>query len=556
MARGRWLLLLFVLLGGSVSAAADGVRLERWLGEDASVTVQALLQGKGEWQALPEAALRRQTGSSWWRVSLAAAAGEGGDWVLSLKEAYDAELTVYLAPDYQPQRLATFDSGVEQLGSRHRLTVLLPDQARAAPVLISLENGRSQPIRLQLTPLPQYVAQDLRRVRITSALLSAQTLLGLVAAIYAFALRRRMLLLFSAWVASSVLYLMVMSGEITALLPGSPLLPHAMRLNGVAINVGMICAYAFVMWFLEIPRHFPRLRRVIEAMLAACALSLLVQLVDPHNAASLHLNNLLTMGLACLALGAGVVRALAGSPQGWFYLIGWGAVSGIGFYRAGLFLNALGTPDWLEVVHPVINTFGALVLVLATARAARYAELEMHAAREVARVDPLTGLANRGQLDLSLESLLQASASSGNPLSVMFLDLDHFKVINDTYGHGVGDDCLVACAQILRKALRASDLLARYGGEEFVVVLPGATLARAGEIAETLRTTIQRHGDTVAGRTVGLTASIGLAEWHRGESVTALLERADAALYCAKNNGRNRVEVAGGAGALDAALTS
>src|SRR5690606_10450516 len=149
---------------------------------------------------------------------------------------------------------------------------------------IALGQARGQPIKLSVLPLTRYLAEDANRVRITSALLSAQLLLGLVAAIYAFALRRRMLLLFSAWVASSVLYLMVMSGELTELLPGSWLLPHAMRLNGIAINLGMICAYAFVMWFLDIPRHYPRLRRVFEILLAACAVSLAVQLVDPGNA--------------------------------------------------------------------------------------------------------------------------------------------------------------------------------------------------------------------------------------------------------------------------------
>ncbi len=550
----RWLATILLALAPSGLIASDALRLNRLQQTPAEASIESVRALQEVWLPVPELALRRQSGPSWWRISTAPAHDADEAWVLALKEAYDAEIVVYAPPDYAAHRLATFDSSTQQLGSRHRLALALAPESMHLPVFIALGQSRGQPIRLSLTPLTQYLAEDTNRVRITSALLSAQVLLGLVAAIYAFALRRRMLLLFSAWVASSVLYLMVMSGEITALLPGSTLLPHAMRLNGIAINVGMICAYAFVMWFLDIPRHYPRLRRVFEVLLVACAVTLAVQLVDPGNLLFLNINNLLTMGLGALALGTGVARALAGSPQGWFYLIGWGAVSGVGLYRASLFLRYEGTPDWLEVAHPLISTLGALVLVLATARAARYAEREMHAAREVARIDPLTGLANRGQLDISLAALLQANGSSAQGLCVMFLDLDHFKAINDNFGHGVGDDCLVACAKILRGELRGSDLLARYGGEEFVVVLPGAALAHAVEIAESLRTAIQRNGSRVAGRPVELTVSIGLAEWHSGESMTALLERADLALYRAKHKGRNRVETAGIGSGVEAAL--
>jgi diguanylate cyclase (GGDEF)-like protein len=338
-----------------------------------------------------------------------------------------------------------------------------------------------------------------------------------------------------------VLYQMVMSGEITTLMPGSALLPHAMRINSIAINVGLVCAYGFMVWFLAIPRHYPRLTWVFVALLAACLLALAGALVDPANGLFLAINNLATMTLAALTLVVGVARARAGSPQGWFYLVGWGSLSMVGLYRAGLFLNQRGTPDWLEVAHPTFNAFGALVLVLATARAARYAEREMHAAREVARTDPLTGLPNRSQLDRGLAALLESCRSTGQPLSLVFLDLDHFKSINDRFGHRVGDACLAASAQILKSQVRTTDLLARYGGEEFILVLPGASPQHAGEIAEAARAAIERQARSIDGCPVALTVSIGIAAWRAGEPVADLIARADAALYRAKDEGRNRV---------------
>lgn len=486
-------------------------------------------------------AIRKQSQPSWWRLRLTPGPDQAAVWILAIKETYDAELVVYLPPDYRAQRLYTFDPLRPQIGSRHRLTLELPHAVADAPVFLQLLEGRHQPMRVSAAPLQDYIAEDLTRVRYTSMILSALLLLGMVATTYAVALRRWMLLLFAGWVASGAIYVLVTSGEVVWLVNDPALLRHSMRVFGVSIHIGAVAAYGFVIGFLDMPTHYPRIARMMAAILAVAALLVVLTLVDPRSFIANQSVNLAVVALAILSLGVAVVRAYAGSPQAWFFLLGWGSVLLVGMVRAVYFLQHQGTPDWLEVLHPGIQVFGAMVLVLATARAARYAEREMHVARTVARTDALTRLPNRAQLDQGLAELLQLAARDQLPLSLMFLDLDHFKLINDRHGHAIGDRCLATVGNILRRHVRASDLIARYGGEEFVLALEGAGHERSVAAAEELRRAVEEEGRAIDGRAIGLTVSIGVADFRTGDSVADLLARADAALYRAKREGRNRV---------------
>jgi diguanylate cyclase len=170
---------------------------------------------------------------------------------------------------------------------------------------------------------------------------------------------------------------------------------------------------------------------------------------------------------------------------------------------------------------------------------------EMAIHRESAKRDPLTGLANRAGLDFSFARLLQSSANL--PLSCAVIDIDHFKTLNDGYGHQVGDEVLRVVARSLLASARSSDVVGRSGGDEFVVILPGAGLAAAEDVADGLRAAIANAslkgalGPDVLG---GITASIGVAQFREDDSVSSLIERADRGLYRAKSGGRNRVESA------------
>ncbi|MBL4613522.1 MAG: GGDEF domain-containing protein [Magnetovibrio sp.] len=159
--------------------------------------------------------------------------------------------------------------------------------------------------------------------------------------------------------------------------------------------------------------------------------------------------------------------------------------------------------------------------------------------RELATTDPLTGLLNRRSISDLLQDELQRAARMETSFSIIMFDIDHFKKVNDTHGHAVGDEVLKSVADTVKSRLREVDALARWGGEEFLVVLPGTDLEGALSLSNICRA-ILANGHI---KDVGcITASFGVAQHQTGETTRGLLHRADDALYLAKNGGRNRVE--------------
>lgn len=192
-------------------------------------------------------------------------------------------------------------------------------------------------------------------------------------------------------------------------------------------------------------------------------------------------------------------------------------------------------------------TFGRMLYILANLAALAVKNAQLFRRIEAsARRDALTGLLNRGGFEAAGEELTEA-ARAGSPLTLLISDFDHFKRLNDRYGHQAGDEVLREAARLWRAVLPPDALLVRYGGEEFVAALPGCGLDRGRDLAEALREAIASHPFVHLGETIPVSASFGLSEFGRPErDLAGLLRRADQALYQAKADGRNRVKVSPG----------
>ncbi len=204
-------------------------------------------------------------------------------------------------------------------------------------------------------------------------------------------------------------------------------------------------------------------------------------------------------------------------------------------------------PDGLDVGATGLFVFCPLCLVGVACLSRRSARqrLRIHTLEKAALVDALTGLANRRHFDERLSDELCRARAIGLPLSLLVLDIDHFKRVNDTHGHGVGDIVLKQVATLIATESRHLDTVCRVGGEEFAVIVPGLEGAFAAVSAERLRRAVADSVILIEGaEEVRVTVSLGLATLRPGETADLLFRRADIALYGAKHGGRDRVSVA------------
>ncbi len=197
------------------------------------------------------------------------------------------------------------------------------------------------------------------------------------------------------------------------------------------------------------------------------------------------------------------------------------------------------TSGWISLfmIEVLLYLIGAafIVMILAKDRTVGFY-------KTAATTDPLTGVLNRRGVAEAAALVLRQSQRSAMPVSALAFDLDHFKSINDRFGHGAGDAVLKQLVAVMRKNMRTDDVIGRLGGEEFVAILP-STLADAAAVAERVRMALATETVSCDGRLIAATVSVGIACGAPSAPIAALLARADEALYRAKANGRNRVEI-------------
>lgn len=303
-------------------------------------------------------------------------------------------------------------------------------------------------------------------------------------------------------------------------------------------STGLVFATAF----LDIRRHWRLAYRLSQGSVALVMLLYVLSLILGSQSLALLVAFAFMLVFTLLMLMMGIYQVRQGSISARFYL------AAVSFGALGTLLTTLSTwgalpsSEWLFRSAEVGMLVEATLLALALASRIRRAQQKQYQAELDANTDSLTGLNNRRALYQRAEVFWRLSQRHQLPLSVVVLDIDHFKNFNDTYGHAFGDEVLKKLAQCMRANVREQDLAARWGGEEFILLMPNTGMEQAVAFAERLLQVLRNTPMVYQGMAVQVTASFGVAQLHpQDNNLDDLIQRADQALYQAKHEGRNRV---------------
>ena len=322
-----------------------------------------------------------------------------------------------------------------------------------------------------------------------------------------------------------------------------------LRLAGSALVMGsLIFASLFAQAFLNTRKNTPVLHKLIGLCIGLSCLTILINYSEyPRHANTIvHL-----LGFACPAiiLTAAFRRLHQGFSPARGYLAAWITMLTGTFLCSGAGLGLVPNNFFTANAHLTGSAIESLLLSIALADRIRGLKKEKGELLKQSRkfqqlsiTDSLTGLYNKSYFYTTLSREIQTISGRATPLSLMVLDVDHFKNINDTYGHAAGDIVLESLGKLMLSGVRQSDIVCRYGGEEFSIILPGTPVHHADYLAERIRKQFETSlFDISAGHRVSATISIGVAHYLDGEDDTSLFQRADKALYTAKSQGRNQV---------------
>ncbi|KQZ65235.1 hypothetical protein ASD53_18120 [Lysobacter sp. Root559] len=535
-----WIAAWLVLCTVCVPAWAVGiVRVER-LAQAPPASAEAL-------RALPDSAYQTQpstlqlagaqSGRGWWRLRPESSEEPR---VLLIYHPYSARITVLAPPDYRARHASIFDPEAEPSHSRRALAFPL---SAAGPVYVGVEGAR-YPLQIAVRSSADYAVEDHRHVRMLWLSMGILVGVSLVVLLFWAQLRERVYLLFSASMLLQLLYVLCAYGDAYTL----PILAWLGRFGVAGIwfvaTSSTIVTVLFLIEFAELRPRAPWLTRALLIVGAWLPLLLLVGLVSPWPANKAWfplLGNGLLMLANLLAVATLGTVWLRGGRHAGFVLIAWVPLVVVSTARAMQLSAGVPLTSLLEYGLPVMQAFAAVVLVLGLADRMLTFRRERDVAQLHAEHDALTGVLNRAGIITRLNRAVADSRRKRQPLSVLFLDLDHFKAINDTYGHPVGDACLCAVTESIHSETMPIYQLGRIGGEEFLLLLPGVGNAVALDTAEQIRRKVERRCCEVKGVKVALTLSIGVVECGPEDSAATLIQRADAAMYRAKHEGRNRV---------------
>lgn len=482
-----------------------------------------------------------------WVVIAAQPPWDNSERVLTIYPPTLGTVTVY-GPG-QPQALALDDFDASSHG-HGRLAWRVPaTMAASTPILLKFEPSLTlgAPVRFHLQSVDEYTRQDAQWLVFASACFAVMLAMVLMALCFALMLRDVTYAWYAGYVLCYALIQGIQTGFIFHPLEWEWFSGMALTAGSAAVALSVAFASLFMIRFCELQRYAPLLRvpiaalavGMIQVVVMRCSqIPLLVEV------AQILLNPLLMIG-AALLLTAAIVAAARGSRQAWFFLAGWTPLLLLTALTSAQVSGALPQLDWLNDASLAGGAFEAIVLSLGLADRALKLRHDRDVVRVLADQDALTNVLNRRAWTERANAVL--ADEPARPIALLFLDLDHFKLLNDQQGHNTGDRALVAVARALTTELRPTDLLGRYGGEEFVALLDSTQPQQAMHVATRLCRRVHRLEIPVSSDALLLSISIGVAICQDDDNLESLVDRADQAMYDAKLNGRNRVCLHSGA---------
>jgi diguanylate cyclase (GGDEF)-like protein len=469
--------------------------------------------------------------------------------IMNVTRALQASLIAYRDGKVVALPLATKLSGF--LGTRDLVFTLPEGVSAAQPFYAHVTSGSSEQqfLSFSVSSLEDTLAKGDERARMIALTFGALMAVSIAALLIWFVLKDPLFILYATMFSLQALYVSYLSGQ------GFdwPVLSYAGPLESFAWNVPVALSGAVACLFTrEIAdlKHFsPRVYKVFGWFAVAFIVITAANIAKFAGFLGL-VNDIGNVMFVIAAVFTAVVCFLAwrrgNRAAGWF-LIAWCLLEGFTIAAALRFL-ATSEVDSDALYYyglPLSMVAASILVALGVADRLRAQRVALSDAERRAQTDPLTGVLNRRSLIERLEAACVRAKARGLPIALLFIDLDHFKQINDTFGHQAGDACLRAIIDPIHSELRQSDVIGRYGGEEFVVILSSADAAAATPIAQRI---LERVADVRVigfGNPIGVTCSIGIATSDTlGIWGEPLLAQADAAVYVAKRSGRNQIHLA------------
>ena len=421
---------------------------------------------------------------------------------------------------------------------------------------VEVGGGDAEPMRFSASNLESTLVRGAEHARMIALAFGALMAVALAALLIWFVLADQIFILYATLFFLQALYVAYLSGQGFEW-PGLSL---AQPLTSFAWNVPAGLSGAVACLFTREIADLKHFSRRIYAMFGWFAVAFVIitianlaKLIGYGDLGDGISGNLLFIAATVFTMVAAFLAWRRGNRAAGWFMIAWALLEGFTITAAVRFLF-IASVDSSPVLYyyglPLSMAASAVLIALGVADRLRAQRLALTEAERRAQTDPLTGVLNRRSLIERLDAACLRARARGLPIALLFIDLDHFKQINDTFGHQAGDACLRAIIDPIHAELRQSDVIGRYGGEEFVVILSSADAAAASPIAQRILERVAGVSVDGFGGPIRLTCSIGVAASDTlGVWGEHLIAQADAAVYVAKRLGRNQVQVARAAAA-------